>query len=217
MFIFWIALYGVLFFGCEAQPLGPPHGLTVAVLVLYWTGLLASLKIRGPLERFYIRLRCPRSAWFSCLPLLLIPALCLRDLPVLSLREALLMILCVWGEEVFFRGYLLWALSGGKSATLPGLIGTSLLFGLMHLANFFAGAPLGETLLQCVYAGAIGFCFATITCRAGSLLPAFTLHCLINLTAPSAPFSAATIFVLSATFLLYGIWLYHTHLKEKRI
>jgi membrane protease YdiL (CAAX protease family) len=82
----------------------------------------------------------------------------------------LTMMLVGFLEELIFRGFLFTALR--KDSLKVAVIVSSVTFGMGHIVNLLNGAPLGETLLQIVYATAAGFLFTAIFLRGGSLWPA---------------------------------------------
>ena len=87
--------------------------------------------------------------------------------------------LCVgFLEELLFRGFLFRALcrSGKKSAVLI----SSLTFGAGHIVNLLNGAELVPTLLQIVYAVAVGFLFVVLFLRSGSIVPCILTHSVLN-------------------------------------
>ena len=89
--------------------------------------------------------------------------------------------LCVgFLEEMIFRGFLFNALvrDGVKSA----IIISSVSFGIGHIVNLVngSGAELLPTMLQVVYAIAIGFAFVMIYYKTKSLLPCILTHSILN-------------------------------------
>lgn len=81
-------------------------------------------------------------------------------------------------EEVAFRGLILRALAprGVRRAAVV----SSVLFGLMHAVNPLFGADLGATLLQVGYATAMGFAFAAVALRTGTIWPLVAIHALVD-------------------------------------
>lgn len=81
-------------------------------------------------------------------------------------------------EELIFRGLLFKAMcrDDQKAAIIVG----SLTFGVGHIVNLLTGADFLFTLLQVVYATAIGYLFITIFLKSGSIMPCIIAHCLIN-------------------------------------
>jgi membrane protease YdiL (CAAX protease family) len=81
-------------------------------------------------------------------------------------------------EEILFRGYLLRLLMK-RSARLAILI-SSLTFALGHIVNLANGAELVPTLLQLVYALAIGLMLSVFVVKTGQLLPCCLFHGVFN-------------------------------------
>ena len=81
-------------------------------------------------------------------------------------------------EELIFRGLLFKAMcrDNQKAAIIVG----SLTFGMGHIVNLLTGADFLFTLLQVVYATAIGYLFIVIFLKSGSIVPCIIAHCLIN-------------------------------------
>jgi len=122
-------------------------------------------------------------------------------------------------EELIFRGLLLRVLC--KDSLKWGVIVSSLTFGIGHIVNLLNGAPVADTLLQILYATAIGFLFTVIFLRSGSLVPCIVVHCLVNsFSAIGGPRSAgvdlAAALVLTAVGFGYGLWIWKTT-KENRM
>jgi len=113
-------------------------------------------------------------------------------------------------EEVIFRGFLFNAMK--KDGLKTAVIVSSLTFGAGHMVNLLLGAPLFETLLQLVYASAIGFCYTAIFIKGGSLLPCILSHALVNSMSVFAvqPSAQTQLFIALATTVIslgYGAWL----------
>lgn len=213
----WISVYVTGFSAADgaSEALGMPKLVTVvagAVLALVLTLFLKrhNLLTHGGL--------CPvkKGKYLGFLPLALLSTVNLwngihpQAAPVEIALYMLSMVLVGFLEEVIFRGLLFQAMrpEGEKTAILV----SSLTFGVGHIVNLLLGAPLFETLLQLVYASAIGFCFTAVFIRSGSLLPCILAHAVTNATSILSPepnqgqriFSAAVLTVLS---ILYGFWL----------
>ena len=87
--------------------------------------------------------------------------------------------LCVgFLEELIFRGFLYKALrrDGEKKAAVI----SALTFGIGHIVNLLNGAELVPTLLQIVYAVAVGFVFVVLFTRSGSIVPCILTHGVLN-------------------------------------
>ena len=84
-----------------------------------------------------------------------------------------------FAEELVFRGFLFKAmLKDGNVRT--AVIVSSVTFGLGHILNIFTGHDLGPTLVQVVFAVAVGFVFTMSFYKSGSLLPAVLAHSLVD-------------------------------------
>ena len=83
-------------------------------------------------------------------------------------------------EEMIFRGYLFRAMY--KNNVKAAIIVSGITFGMGHIVNLLNGAKLLPTLMQIVYATAIGFLFTIIFVKSGSIIPCIISHAFINLT-----------------------------------
>ena len=84
-------------------------------------------------------------------------------------------------EELLFRGFLFNAmLKDGNVKT--AVIISSVTFGFGHIVNLFTGQNVPETLLQIVFAVAMGFVFTMVYYKGGSLLPGILAHSFIDVT-----------------------------------
>lgn len=63
----------------------------------------------------------------------------------------------------------------GKAAVISALT-----FGIGHIVNLLNGAELVPTLLQIVYAVAVGFVFVALFIRSGSIVPCVLTHGVLN-------------------------------------
>jgi membrane protease YdiL (CAAX protease family) len=87
-----------------------------------------------------------------------------------------LMALCSGiGEEAFFRGFLLPALSDALDSNAVGLLLSSLVFGALHFW------PRKELLPWTAFATAMGLLLGGLYLLAGSIYPCMVLHFAVNL------------------------------------
>jgi len=127
--------------------------------------------------------------------------------------------LCVgFLEEVIFRGFLFAAMRADNEIAAVAV--SSVTFGIGHIVNLLNGAPLGATLLQIVYAAAVGFLFTVLFMRSGSLLLPIAVHGVFNaLSAFSVPASQAgdvlTAVALTVISVGYAVWLWTRERAEK--
>lgn len=121
-------------------------------------------------------------------------------------------------EEGLFRGVIFGTLREMKwPAQLWGQMAVSaVIFGGMHLFNLFHSAAWQGTLLQVIYAFALGMLFAAVTYRTQSLLPTILCHWLIDAAglqgsqavAGNPNFVSIVIYlVFSGVTLLWALWL----------
>jgi membrane protease YdiL (CAAX protease family) len=218
--LMWIGTYVVSLSFADAlsQSLGveklltAPLCLVLTAFLFYWVKRQALLETYG-LAHSASRLRPWKDYW----PLLLIISTNLWGGVALqySVPETLLYVLsmlCVgFLEELIFRGFLFRALCRDNLKT--AILISSVTFGVGHIINLLNGAALGATLLQIVYAVAIGFAFTYLFLAGGSIWPCILCHSVINglsaFAPPSLPMEQE---LLSAGFLCvvsigYGLYL----------
>ncbi len=153
-----------------------PEGIAVAALVVYVTAL--GWWRRATLDRGRTTLR-----WTTVTPVLLV-VVCLARLPFVDwsaqpVRYFLLLAVGVLFvgvfEELLTRGVLL----VGLRRRLPEFgvwIVSCVLFGLLHLLNILAGAEVGATLVQVVFAASFGSTLYLSRRLTGNLLLPVFLH-----------------------------------------
>lgn len=113
-------------------------------------------------------------------------------------------------EELIFRGFLFKGMC--RTDIKSAILISSVTFGAGHIINLLLGAPILDTLLQIIYASAIGFTYTAIFYKGGSLIPCIVSHACINsMSAFAVSFSAqGQILVAIIQTILgisYGIWL----------
>lgn len=220
--VLWIVVYVVGFGNADmlSESIGVPKLLTVLF------GLIMTIVLCGFIRKNrlaeYFGLCGVRTPWRTCLyfiPLIVISSVNLwngvrMNYPVL---ETVLYIIsmCFVGllEEVIFRGLLFQGLR--KLNVTTAIVVSSLTFGVGHIVNLLLGEPVFDTLLQLVYATAIGFCFTAIFLVGGSILPCILSHAVVNsLSAfavePTNRMSLVIAIVQTVISVAYGAWLlYH--------
>ena len=108
-------------------------------------------------------------------------------------------------EEVWFRGIVIAALRGRGART--AIIGSSILFGVLHLANLAGGQSLGASLAQLGFAIVFGIAAAQLVILTGSLWPAIGWHAawnLVNFLGGNGDSAIALIGVGAATAVIVG-------------
>jgi membrane protease YdiL (CAAX protease family) len=127
------------------------------------------------------------------------------------LYAAVMMAFVGFAEELIFRGFLFKAiLKDGNVRT--AIIISSVTFGLGHILNLLIGQDLIETLVQIVFAVAVGFVFTMTFYKGGSLWPCILAHSVIDVT--SVFFSGSSVvlswiihIIVFALSIIYCIYL----------
>lgn len=217
--LIWIGVY-VLGLGNAdvlSESMGVPKLITALLglfLSLVLWGFVRKNRLKDYLGLCGLRLSPRQLLYF--VPLIIISSvnfwngLCMNyDVPT-TLLFVISMCFVGFLEELIFRGLLFRAIcrDGVKSA----IIVSSLSFGVGHIVNLLLGAPLFETLLQLVYASAIGFCYTALFCASGSIVPCIISHALVNSTSAFAvePSNSRQLIIALIQTLLsvsYGLWL----------
>ena len=190
----WIGIYVVCFSMADAlsQNLGTEKLVTALVGMALSVGLFVWVCKNGLGRKFGMiapEIAPKQVLWY--VPLLLIPTVNLWwgvhfTLSPLETCLYVFSMLCVgFLEELIFRGFLFKALC--KDNLKTAILISSLTFGVGHIVNLLNGAELVSTLLQILYAVAIGFAFTYLFLVSGSLWPCVLCHGAINGLSVFAP------------------------------
>lgn len=215
--VLWIGLYVVGFSLGDgfSEKFGMPKLLTCAVGLVLSAVLFCFVKRNG-LMSYYGLCRPKGERTLLYIPLIAISSVNLWNGVALQAStfeiatHILSMAFVAFLEELIFRGLLFNGMrKGGLSAAV---IVSSLTFGMGHIVNLLTGAPVFDTLLQLVYASAIGFCFAALFLTTGSILPCILSHAAVNCMSifaldPSPAGKIVTAAVQTAFGIGYGCWL----------
>jgi membrane protease YdiL (CAAX protease family) len=167
--------------------------------------------------------------WLPLLPAVMNLASGVRTV---SFQDALLFLfialLVGFVEETYFRGLMLRAFAS-RGAWRAAII-TAVCFGLLHTLNVFANWNTAYVIQQVIYAAAIGFMYAALAIRTGTIWPLIVVHAATDFTAFLAvgtlapPSTAAVNEVLSITdililfgYVIYGIFLLAGRQRSNRI
>ena len=188
-----IALSAILFFFLKRNDLTEEYGLCKPQI--------SSIKM---LFYFPLVVLLTTNLWYGIVP---------RG----SMFEVVLYILsmfCVgFLEEMIFRGFLFKAMA--KNDVKSAIIVSSITFGIGHFVNLIngSGAELLPSVLQVVYAVAIGFTFVMIYYKTKSLLPCIITHSVFNglsaflneavITPQRQVFSGLFIAIIAGVYALY--------------
>ena len=126
--------------------------------------------------------------------------------------------LCVgFLEELIFRGFLFEALR--KKNLKIAVIVSSLTFGAGHIINLFngSGMSLNRVLVQIVMAILIGFLFAIVYLRSGSLIPCILSHQAVNILSAFANYEAAERYYLVENLIVIVIILLYLLVMIKAV
>ena len=220
----WIIVYVVGFANADmlSDSIGIPKLITVLVGAVLTLVLLTFVYRNGLSQKFGLcafRGDYRKFLWF--VPLAVISSVNFWNGVTMNvpLPETVLYILsmCFVGllEEVIFRGLLFQGMCTGNVKT--AIIVSSLTFGIGHIVNLLMGAPVFDTLLQLVYATAIGFCYTAVFYVGGSILPCILSHIFVNSTSvfavePSRTANLVIALVQTVLGIGYGVFL----LKQKK-
>ena len=224
--VVWILIYVLGFSNADSlsETIGIPKLLTVLaglVMTVFLYGFIRKNQLSG-----YFGLckgNTNRRSVLYFIPLIVISSVNLwngvtMNAPAL---ETVLYILsmCFVGflEEVIFRGLLFKGMC--KTGVASAIIVSSLTFGMGHIINLLLGEPVFDTLLQLVYASAIGFCYTAIFYVSGSILPCILSHAVVNSLSIFAiePTHTEHIIITIVQTLIstsYGIWLLRQKKKQ---
>jgi len=214
MIFFWIMLYGIAHFAgksldwrYDAADWGyAAVMLLYAVLLVLWTIRTGNYR---PVRLNTVHWNGIRDFPYF-LPLAVLPAynLIAGGFCLPSGTDVLIMLSISVTEELFFRGYLLSFLREKGNAS--AIFITSILFALLHGANWFENADWIYVLLQMLSAFVVSICFCKITIRFRSVLPCMAAHFFINITGTGSIENSTHLFGLAvciAIYACYGMWL----------
>ena len=217
--VLWIGIYVLAFGNADtlSEAIGIPKLLTVLVGILLSFLLWHFLRSNNLTEAYGLcRLQRKSRDFLYFLPLIAISSvnfwngLTLQEAPLTIFLYILSMCCVAFLEEVIFRGLLFRGLCE-ENVTVAIWI-SSLTFGFGHIVNLFFGEPVLPTIMQLVYASAIGFCYTVIVYTGGSLLPCILSHAFVNTTSifarePDLPHLILTTALQTLLSFGYGLWL----------
>lgn len=185
----WIIVYVVLASTGDniSENIGILKIATLPILIILSIILFLFVKNNGLAKKYGLcKSEIPASKMLFYIPLIIIMTtnlwygVTINFSPLENVLYILSMLCVGFLEEMIFRGFLFNALvrDGVKSA----IIISSVSFGIGHIVNLVngSGAELLPTMLQVVYAIAIGFAFVMIYYKTKSLLPCILTHSILN-------------------------------------
>lgn len=213
--IMWIVIYTVCI--GNLRRLGDDSPVLMIGLIIVSALIILCVRITGTAKYYGLTGWAKNSKamlWF--IPLWILSSINIwggisPDYPMPGLLFAAVMMAFVgYAEELIFRGFLFKAiLKDGNVRT--AIIISSVTFGLGHISNLLIGQDLAETLVQIVFAVAVGFVFTMVFYKGGSLWPCILAHSVIDVTSVFCSGSSVVlnwiihiiVFVLSITYCLY--------------
>lgn len=112
-------------------------------------------------------------------------------------------------EEIIFRGFLFKALE--RHGINKAAIISSIIFGIGHILNLFCGAEIISTLVQILYSFSIGYLYAIIFYKSGSLLPCIITHqivnslCIFNIRSNLSTYAFPIVMIVTST--VYSVYI----------
>ena len=221
--VLWIVIYVVCFSAADgiSESMGMPKLITALVGLLLSIMLIGFIRREGLIEHFGLcGFKGNKRDFLFFIPLIIISSVNLWNglqLQCSAIEAALGVIsMCFVAilEEVIFRGLLFKGMSGDNLKI--AIVVSSLTFGFGHIVNLLLGEPLFETLLQLVYASAVGFCFTAVFIAGGSVIPCILSHAAVNCLSifavqPSDGGLMIIAAVQTVVSILYGVWLLKRH------
>lgn len=185
--ILWIVIYAVGM-GTLQNNFGLDSLWHMLGLIVISAAIFLFVKKNGLMEVYGLAGWAKKSRamlWF--IPLWLLSCMNLlsgfqHDYPVPGLFYAVVsMALVGFAEELIFRGFLFKAMLKDGNVKAAVIV-SSVTFGMGHIINLFTGHELIATLIQVVFAVAMGFVFTLVFYKSGSLLPGILAHSFIDVT-----------------------------------
>ncbi len=105
-------------------------------------------------------------------------------------------------EEIIFRGFLFIMME--KSNKKSAIIVSALTFGMGHIVNLLNGEDLIPTLMQVLYATAIGYLLVIIFCKTKSLVPCIIMHGVFNASSIVGGANDWSIYLVTAIYVIIG-------------
>lgn len=116
-------------------------------------------------------------------------------------------------EEIIFRGFLFKAIE--KNSVKNAIIISAITFGAGHIINILTGQATIDTILQIVYAVAIGFAFVMVFYKSNSLIPCIITHSLIDITSEFSGKSSRALDYIVAIFIIIMAGGYALYLHKR--
>jgi membrane protease YdiL (CAAX protease family) len=181
--LLWIVLYVVLFSIADAIS----GSIGVVKIITFLAVIIAAFIRKNHLWEYYgvCRLKGIRySQYIYFIPFVVIASSNLWSGITIrySAFETIVLIASMLSvgfiEELIFRGFLFKAIA--KKNIKAAVIVSSVTFGLGHIVNLLNGAEILPTILQIIYAAAIGYLFTVFFVKSKNLIPCIVAHGIMN-------------------------------------
>ena len=217
--VIWIIVYVMTVSVCDAvsEEIGLIKSVTLAACAVLSIIIFAFVKKNGFMEYYGLcKGNYDAKKWLYFIPMIAVSTVNFwfgvqMNLSVLeSIFYAASMIFVGFLEEVIFRGFLFKAMS--KDNMKSAIIVSSLTFGMGHIVNLLNGSAFLPTMMQIVYASAIGFMLIMIFVKSGSILPCIIFHSFFNSTSAFGVEKSDTVrivvcVIITAISFGYGLYL----------
>ena len=91
-----------------------------------------------------------------------------------------------------------------KSNKKSAIIVSALTFGMGHIVNLLNGKDLIPTLMQVLYATAIGYLLVIIFCKTKSIVPCIIMHGVFNASSIIGGANDWSIYLVTAIYMIIG-------------
>lgn len=220
--VIWIIAYVVIVSICDAVSveIGLFKSVTLAACVLLSIIIFAFVKKNGFMEYYGLcKGEYDVKKWLYFIPVVLMSTtnfwfgLQLNRSVIESILYAASMVFVGFLEEVIFRGFLFKAMS--KDNMKSAIIVSSITFGMGHIVNLLNGSAFLPTMLQIIYAVAIGFMFTIIFVKSGSILPCIISHIVINTSSTFSGDRGTVEAIITCVFITVVSFGYGLYLMKK--
>lgn len=193
---------------------------STSVALVFWSGDAKGNGLTKPVSK---------KEWLLWIPSLILPVYIVIILGfnlhgISSIIILIISALCVAvNEEVIFRGVLVKGFL--RFGTLVTLFIPSIIFGLIHLGNIFAGGDVKFAIFQALWTTAAGIAYTALVLRNGSILPAIAFHFILDLTeyfttgengVHKLGFSTESLSVFLALTILFAIYALFVYFKGRK-
>lgn len=220
--VIWIIAYVVLLSVSDAvsEQIGLVKSVTLAACVLLSIIIFAFVKKNGFMEYYGLcKGEYDVKKWLYFIPVIAVSSVNFwfgvqinMSVPE-SIFYATSMIFVGFLEEVIFRGFLFKAMS--KDNMKSAIIVSSLTFGMGHIVNLLNGSAFLPTILQIIYASAIGFMLIMIFIKSGSILHCIIFHAVVNSTSTFATNKSNTVGIILCVIITVISFGYGFYLMKK--